>query len=533
MLTTTIQSLSALRRIQPRPIDLYLRRWITTTNAYDLDKKASPNKKKPKEAQLRSMNWSTSVVSSISSDTEPTIVVAFDNAKYLFNVGENTTRTFLQTKKAWRKTRALFLSQICTDRTAGLPGESLSYSDVNRFLFSLRFSYDYRGFWSQGSNNNWAGRIGPFYFKYAFIHSPVSSYMQLFALLSSLIPFCILREELSVCTVELPCVTTANNLADVTQENPTPVYKDENITVFGIQAIPQSIKPARSTMVKRKHSSEEHTRRRNRANSSSSSRCDSSQSPVSERHSTESMPTLDKPSTTHQLSLAHVNVHRVLDPNSSLPSATSSSSQPQELNTPQQQEQPLPLLERMHHPTFTPHHLNSAEAVEWRKMTIEHMFGPLVRGRYESVEAEVGSGVANPNANGAGRPKRIPNPANCDKKLPAWRSGLRDRQRSTWTCNLWQCSTAHQQTLFTAACSYILIGPKIRGKFDVAKAAKLGLGPGPLRGKVARGETVEVKVRVACLAFPDLSKWVPVLFVWALMVEFLLLRLSYQTEVRK
>ena len=90
-----------------------------------------------------------------------------------------------------------------------------------------------------------------------------------------------------------------------------------------------------------------------------------------------------------------------------------------------------------------------------------------------------------------------------------------------------------QQTLFTAACSYILIGPKIRGKFDVAKAAKLGLGPGPLRGKVARGETVEVKVRVACLAFPDLSKWVPVLFVWALMVEFLLLRLSYQTEVRK
>ena len=104
----------------------------------------------------RTMNWSTSVVSSVSSDTEPTILVTFDNAKYVFNVGENTTRTFLQTRKGWRKTRAIFLSQICTDRSAGLPGKYLRSADIlidQYWVF--RISHDDLGWWDKECNYRW------------------------------------------------------------------------------------------------------------------------------------------------------------------------------------------------------------------------------------------------------------------------------------------------------------------------------------------------------------------------------------------
>lgn len=81
-----------------------------------------------------SMLWSTSVLSTLSSDTEPSIVVSFDSAKYLFNVGENTTRSYLQSRQTWRKTRALFVTSIGTQRTSGLPGICVILS----FLCGLR-----------------------------------------------------------------------------------------------------------------------------------------------------------------------------------------------------------------------------------------------------------------------------------------------------------------------------------------------------------------------------------------------------------
>jgi ribonuclease Z len=41
--------------------------------------------------------------------------------------------------------------------------------------------------------------------------------------------------------------------------------------------------------------------------------------------------------------------------------------------------------------------------------------------------------------------------------------------------------------------AYIVVGPHVRGKFDVKRADELGLY-GPLRGRVARGETVTFTV---------------------------------------
>lgn len=41
-----------------------------------------------------------------------------------------------------------------------------------------------------------------------------------------------------------------------------------------------------------------------------------------------------------------------------------------------------------------------------------------------------------------------------------------------------------------SAISYVVIGAQIRGKFDAAKAKELGLKNGPIRARLARGETV-------------------------------------------
>jgi len=76
------------------------------------------------------MNWSASVLSTVSSDTEPTIIVAFDNAKYIFNAGENTSRSFLQSRRHWRRARGIFLTSVGSQRCSGLPGLLMFWADA-------------------------------------------------------------------------------------------------------------------------------------------------------------------------------------------------------------------------------------------------------------------------------------------------------------------------------------------------------------------------------------------------------------------
>ncbi|KDQ60306.1 hypothetical protein JAAARDRAFT_125659 [Jaapia argillacea MUCL 33604] len=76
------------------------------------------------------MNWSTSVISTISSDTDPVISVTFDSAKYIFNASENTSRAFLQSPcNHWGRARAVFLTDVGTQRSAGLAGLLMTLTD--------------------------------------------------------------------------------------------------------------------------------------------------------------------------------------------------------------------------------------------------------------------------------------------------------------------------------------------------------------------------------------------------------------------
>lgn len=70
------------------------------------------------------MNWSANVLSTVTSDTEPTIVIEFDSAKYIFNAGENINRTFIQGRPNWKKTKGIFITSVGTQRASGLAGAS-------------------------------------------------------------------------------------------------------------------------------------------------------------------------------------------------------------------------------------------------------------------------------------------------------------------------------------------------------------------------------------------------------------------------
>jgi ribonuclease Z len=72
---------------------------------------------------MATSNWSTSVLSGLSSDTEPSIVVTFESAKYIFNAGENTSRSWLQSRNNWKKAKGLFLTSVGSQRMSGVPGK--------------------------------------------------------------------------------------------------------------------------------------------------------------------------------------------------------------------------------------------------------------------------------------------------------------------------------------------------------------------------------------------------------------------------
>lgn len=75
-----------------------------------------------RKSSQSTMSWSTSVLSTISSDTEPTVVISFESGKYVFNAGENIGRAWLSSSQSWRKTKAIFLTSIGTQRGSGLSG---------------------------------------------------------------------------------------------------------------------------------------------------------------------------------------------------------------------------------------------------------------------------------------------------------------------------------------------------------------------------------------------------------------------------
>ncbi|KAJ7089838.1 hypothetical protein B0H15DRAFT_273688 [Mycena belliarum] len=83
------------------------------------------------------MSWTASIVTSATTDTEPSLVISFDQGKYIFNVAENSNRAFTQKKAHRKKTRAIFLTQVGTQRAGGLPGMLMSSADQTLSILDI------------------------------------------------------------------------------------------------------------------------------------------------------------------------------------------------------------------------------------------------------------------------------------------------------------------------------------------------------------------------------------------------------------
>lgn len=176
-----------------------------------------------------SMNWSASVLTPISSDTEPTVILTFESAKYIFNVGENTNRAFLQSKHNWKRTKALFLTQPGTKRVGGLPGPFPENRSIPSSLNALdsRSTDDVRGWWSFISRYCWPNWDPSSIGFHADIFVPVRVSLNLYA-------FVLTRETRDTMRVQ------PIEVQPVVSSSPEPVYKDGNITVYGISLFPSS-----------------------------------------------------------------------------------------------------------------------------------------------------------------------------------------------------------------------------------------------------------------------------------------------------
>lgn len=238
-----------------------------------------------------------------------------------------------------------------------------------------------------------------------------------------------LRDTMSVTPVEVePTVVAA----------PLPVFKDENLTVYGIPvtAAPENI-----------------------------------QSPVPSE-ATELAHTLDL--------LASSKRKRSPSPSSSSKRSNTGDATLSTLST------TGTLEERMRHPSFTPTDLTGEEAHQWRKLAVLGMF------RQDAPSTEPR------RSKGKGKNKQPSPPPSVVSPLPTiapdsearivpnrFNLPHRDRQLPTFTYG----SSGSKETL-----CYVCTGPRNRGKFDVKKAEALGLKPGPLRARIAKGQTVTVTV---------------------------------------
>ncbi|KZT20914.1 hypothetical protein NEOLEDRAFT_1172230 [Neolentinus lepideus HHB14362 ss-1] len=400
------------------------------------------------------MNWSLSVLSSHSADTQPSIVVTFDSAKYIFNTGENTTRAFLQSPRRWNKMRALFFSRLDAERGMGLPGFLMTLADGGIKRVSV---------------------VGP----QGLLHFLASMRLYLY------------RDTISVNPIQIPLLCPTGEGEEL------PVYKDENMSIYALRAFPRSF-------------------------SASATSTPSSSTPAD----TTNTSGMENPSESTPVQNFLKRKHP--------PSSSTSSSLARQI--------PESFLKAPHpHPEA----LRGQEREWWRWMVVGRMFKPFdpkqqdqvqsgpkkKKGRKEDPSLDdalsgVMIAVANNNStstcpNGASvsasgnkgvvedmgegpHPKRATAPPEWYKRLPVF--SLRDLSSPSPHPNRSSFSNRPKLALNTTSqppgaenpgqptLSYLLVGPRVRGKFNAARAEELGLGPGPGRARLARGETVTITV---------------------------------------
>ncbi|KAJ7230661.1 hypothetical protein GGX14DRAFT_584185 [Mycena pura] len=323
------------------------------------------------------MSWTASVITAATTDTEPSIVLSFENPsfKYIFNAAENTNRAFTQKKAHRRRTRAFFFTQAGAERTGGLPGMLMSSAD--QMLSTLDV-------------------IGP----PGLAHSIASMRSYIY------------RDSMSLDVKEAPLSS------DFTAAPPW-TYHDKNITVYSFPVL------------------------NNTQNISEAVAFDESQSYCTE----------------------HVT----------------------EQGSSKRRRESTPLLkELMDASDFSPGKLQGQLAQEWRKLMINTMFPASAPASPTRQCRDNQSNKRRKISNDSEEPRNPENPTNVDMyKRPPIHAGY--HQQLPKFNHSW--NAAAPPTL-----AYVVVGPSVRGKFDVEKSLALGV-PKNMRSLLTKGQSITVNVK--------------------------------------
>ncbi len=169
-----------------------------------------------------------------------------------------------------------------------------------------------------------------------------------------------------------------------------------------------------------------------------------------------------------------------------------------------------PLLDRfLGDSKFDPATLEGIEAEAWRQLIIDHMFTWVEPPRKPQLPPKPTSkkGKRGQNTDDWDTPEIQPSQGESSlpslPQLPHWVEDAPTSQGKPlgrggpkWTN---PAGSLKPLPTFTppvrrGSTVYIVVGPHVRGKFDTKRAEELGLYDGPLRGRVARGETVTFTV---------------------------------------
>ncbi|KAJ6474674.1 hypothetical protein C8R47DRAFT_986730 [Mycena vitilis] len=317
------------------------------------------------------MSWTASVVTSATTDTEPSLVILFDNAKYIFNLAENSNRAFTQKKAHRKSTRAFFLTQVGAQRAGGLAGMLMSSADQTLSTLDV---------------------VGP----PGLAHTVASMRSYIY------------RDSMSV------NVNEASLSSDLTS-TPSCTYHDANITVYSI--------------------------------------------PVSDS----SMQLSFEPPQTQ-------STERVTETGS----------------TKRKREQNTSLKELMDADGFCSEKLEGELAQEWRKLMINTMFPATFARRCKDNSPRKRQRTRDGPKDQPEEPRTPEHSKNVDMynrpRIPAGYHHQLPKFVPPW-------SAAPPPAL-----AYVVVGPSVRGKFDVEKSIALGV-PKNMRSRLTRGEDITVTVK--------------------------------------
>lgn len=145
---------------------------------------------------------------------------------------------------------------------------------------------------------------------------------------------------------------------------------------------------------------------------------------------------------------------------------------------------PRPLPARARSPTFNTRYLRGEDADEWRRLILQDMF-PM----QQQPQMDPGLGKkqkrkvmeeAKKEMETQGVPHSSIGPDKRYARLPPLIASAK--------------YAAPSSRFELPRLGYLLVGPSVRGKFDVKKAEELGIPRGPIRARLTRGETITFTV---------------------------------------